>query len=57
MASNAKARDRSKANSVKRDTKFVKLLCDIDKILSTGDLPTHYVARGQPFTRGKKTSS
>ena len=54
MASNAKTRKRSKKNKEKRDGKFVKLLSDIDKILSTGDLPSHYVAGGQPFTRGKK---
>lgn len=54
MASNSKSRKRSKTNKVKQDTKFVKLLCDIDKVLSTGDLPSHYVAGGQPFTRGKK---
>ena len=54
MASNAKTRKRSKKNETKRDGKFVKLLCDIDKVLSTGDLPSHYVGGGQPFTRGKK---
>ncbi len=53
MASNAKSRKRSKKNEAKRDGKFVKLLTDIDKVLSTGDLPSHYVGGGQPFTRGK----
>ncbi len=55
MASNKKSRKRSKKNVAKRDGKFVKLLDDIDKVLSTGDLPSHYVGGGQPFTRGKKT--
>ncbi len=54
MASNKKTRKRGKKNRAKQDDKFVKLLCDIDKVLSTGDLPSHYVGGGQPFTRGKK---
>lgn len=53
MASNAKSRQRSKANKAKGDSKFTKMLTDIKKVLSTGDLPSHYVAGGQPFTRGK----
>lgn len=57
MASNAKTRKRSKENKARADGKFVKLLCDIDKVLSTGDLPSHYVAGGQPFTRGKTKST
>lgn len=54
MASNAKSRKRSKENKERRAGKFVKLLVDINKVLSTGDLPSHYVGGGQPFTRGKK---
>lgn len=57
MASNAKTRKRGKENKGKRDAAFVKLLCDIDKVLSTGDLPSHYVGGGQPFTRGKTKST
>lgn len=56
MASNKKSQARSKANKAKGDAKFVKTLVDIDKVLSTGDLPSHYVAGGQPFTRGKKSA-
>lgn len=57
MASNAKTRKRSKTNKTKADSKFGKLLCDIDKVLSTGDLPSHYVGGGQAFTRGNTKST
>lgn len=56
MASNKKSQARSKANKAKGDAKFEKVLSDIRKITSTGDLPSHYVGGGQPFTRGKKTA-
>lgn len=56
MASNSKSRARSKENKAKGDAKFEKVLADIRKVLSTGDLPSHYVGGGQPFTRGKKTA-
>ena len=56
MASNAKTRarkEKAKDKSVRWLTRFRR---DIEKVFSTGDVPTHYVGGGQAYTRGKKTS-
>jgi hypothetical protein len=54
MAGNAKTRarkDKAKDKSVRWLSRFRR---DIDKILSTGDVPTHYVGGGQAYTKGKQ---
>ena len=53
MATNAKIKARKAKRDKKSDAKFVKLLGDIQKVMNTGDMPSHYVGGGQPFTRGK----
>ena len=53
MAGNAKTRarkDKAKDKSVRWLTRFRR---DIEKVFSTGDVPSHYVGGGQAFTRGK----
>lgn len=55
MASNKKVKERSANRKKKSDDKFTKLLTDVDKVLSTGDVVNHRVARGQAFTTGKRT--
>ena len=56
MANNVKTKAR-KAKRVKKQVRWLtKFQTDIDKILSTGELPSHYFGGGQPFTRGKEKS-
>ena len=54
MASNAKIRARKAKVTAKRANWLSKFRRDIYKIWSTGDVPTHYVGGGQPYTKGKK---
>lgn len=57
VASNTKTRTR-KVKTTDRNVRWLtKFRSDVDKVLSTGDLPTHYVGGGQAYTRGKKSTS
>ena len=56
MASNAKTLARKEKGVKKSAAWWAKFHRDIHKVVSTGDLPSHYVGGGQSFTRGKKTA-
>ena len=54
MAGNAKTRARKVKATDKSRRWLTRFRRDVDKVLSTGELPTHYVGGGQAFTTGKK---
>ena len=57
VASNTKTKTR-KVKATDRNVRWLtKFRSDVDKVLSTGDLPSHYVGGGQAYTRGKKKPS
>lgn len=57
MANNANTRQRKNDKKKKDVAWLTKFRRDVDKVLSTGDLPSHYVGGGQAFTRGKENNN